>query len=758
MPNFSGLWTANQQYQAVGASKWPSFPGAPTSVTATASSGTAASVAFTAPSSSGFPATVTSYTVTSSPGGLTGTGSSSPISVTGLTTGTTYTFTVTATNATGIGPSSAASNSVTPANAFVEDVFSTYLYTGTGSAQTITNNIDLSTQGGLVWAKYRSGGNISTARHALFDTARGVQKQLSSNLTSAETVGTDLLSAFNSNGFTLGADETFGSVNRTSALYASWTFRKQPKFFDIVTWTGDGTNFRAIPHSLGSAPGFIITRATNNSANWWTYHRSNGNGSGMQLDGANPVNTTLGTYNWNVTSSTFQVSSTYIGTNTNGYTYVAYIFAHDAGGFGLTGTDSIISCGSVTAPAAGDIAVTLGWEPQWLLIKQTDGPGDGFYDDWSIIDTTRAMAVNDSKNLYANKAVAEQDWPNYDSGILTPTGFIINANANPTIQASKTAIYVAIRKGPMKVPTVGTDVYNAKARTGSGATDSITGVGFTPDLVSAKGRDGRDTIWFDRPRGRLKNLRPTLDNAEQTEGNSLTGFDLQDGVKLGADTNALINANNASMINHFFRRAPSFLDIVVYSGSGSSPQTVSHNLTVVPEMMIVKFRGGSTNWYVYHTALGNTKALYLGGTATGTPTTSAVFWNNTTPTSSQFTVGSFPSGAGSYAAYLFATCPGVSKVGSYTGTGTTLQINCGFTTGARFILIRRTDATGGWYIWDTVRGIISGNDPYLIFSSTAAEVTNTDYIDPFSAGFELSSTAPSDINASGGTYVFLAIA
>jgi hypothetical protein len=97
-------------------------------------------------------------------------------------------------------------------------------------------------------------------------------------------------------------------------------------------------------------------------------------------------------------------------------------------------------------------------------------------------------------------------------------------------------------------------------------------------------------------------------------------------------------------------------------------------------------------------------------------------------------------------------------VGTYTGTGTTLQINCGFTNGARFVLIKRTDSTGDWYVWDSARGIIAGNDPYLLLNSTAAEVTNTDYVDAYSAGFELSSTAPAALNANGGTYIFLAIA
>jgi len=136
--------------------------------------------------------------------------------------------------------------------------------------------------------------------------------------------------------------------------------------------------------------------------------------------------------------------------------------------------------------------------------------------------------------------------------------------------------------------------------------------------------------------------------------------------------------------------------------------------------------------------------------------------NLTAITSTSWTTGTNTGGAntsgGTHIAYLFATCPGVSKVGSYTGTGTTLQINCGFAAGARFVLIKRTDSTGDWYVWDTARGIVSGNDPYLLLNSTAAEVTSTDYIDPYSAGFEISSSAPAAINASGGSFIFLAIA
>ena len=104
--------------------------------------------------------------------------------------------------------------------------------------------------------------------------------------------------------------------------------------------------------------------------------------------------------------------------------------------------------------------------------------------------------------------------------------------------------------------------------------------------------------------------------------------------------------------------------------------------------------------------------------------------NMTATTFSTSSSAEINSSSDNFITYLFASCPGVSKVGSYTGTGTTLSIDCGFTAGARFVMIKRTDSTGDWYVWDTARGIISGDDPYLLLNSTAAEVTNTDYIDP----------------------------
>ena len=111
----------------------------------------------------------------------------------------------------------------------------------------------------------------------------------------------------------------------------------------------------------------------------------------------------------------------------------------------------------------------------------------------------------------------------------------------------------------------------------------------------------------------------------------------------------------------------------------------------------------------------------------------------------------------SYVCLLFASLSGFSKVGTYTGTGNNIDVDCGFTAGARFVIIKRQDSTGDWYTFNSAHGIVSGNDPYKFLNEDGA-ATNTDYIDPLNAGFTITSSAPAELNTSGGTYLFLAIA
>ena len=628
---------------------------------------------------------------------------------------------------------------------YIEDVFSTYLYTGNSSTQTIINGIDLSTKGGLVWIKRRT-----SEAHYLFDTSRGVLDELNTDGTGANETKANSLTSFNTTGFSLGS---YGGSNYSVApdnSYVSWTFRKQPKYFDIQTWTGTGAN-RTISHSLDSVPACIIVKRTDTTSDWQVYHRSLANTEYLVLNST--AATATGATRWNSTTPTSSVFSlgTDASVNASAGTYVAYIFAHDAGGFGLTGTDNVISCGSFTTDGSGNATVSLGYEPQWIMTKGASGTSPT--DNWFMKDNMRGMPASASSGgvvLRPNTAGAETTTDLY---FPTATGFTAARSATTTY------IYIAIRRGPMKVPTLGTDVFAAVSRTGTDANAVVT-AGFAPDFLITKNRfSSVGNGVLDRLRGLNSVLTTTDVAAEDTVQTDIIRSWNMTGLTLGPDANtSVFNWSSNTYINYMFRRAAGYFDEVCYTGTGSNT-TQAHNLTTVPELIFVKRRNASAAWQVYSSALANTEYLVLDSTAA--KATGATRWNSTTPTSSVFSLGTdatVNASGGTYIAYLFSTCAGVSKVGSYTGTATTKQIDCGFTAGARFVLIKRTDSTGDWYVWDSIRGIVSGNDPYILLNSGVAEVTSTDYVDTYSAGFEISSTAPAAINANGGTYIFLAIA
>ena len=623
---------------------------------------------------------------------------------------------------------------------YVDDVFSTYLYTGNGSTQTINNGIDLAGKGGLVWIKLRSGPN-AVSNHVLFDTVRGAGRRLYTNTTDAEFNGGNILTAFTSSGFTIDAS----IYNDSSNAPVSWTFRKAAKFFDVVTYTGTGAN-RTIAHNLGSAPRFMVVKRTDTTGSWCTYHSDLGATQIMFLNTTAAASTD--TRYWNSTNPTSTVFS--VGTdgavNASGGTYVAYLFASDAGGFGTSNTDNVISCGSFISSGGVD-TINLGYEPQWVLYKCATN-----LSDWRIADTMRGMSIaSNTAILFPNQSSAEQNAAQFVNP--TATGFQLAAGA--TI-SGETYIYIAIRRGPMKVPTSGTSVYTPVTYTGNGVNGTVVSTTITPDLSIPSSRSNviLGSQWYDRLRGNSRYLLSPSTNAEATDASNIGPTGVMNGFVSGSYSN--VNAYPYVLWN--FQRAPGFFDEVCYTGTGSAT-TQAHNLGVVPELMIVKERSAANNWWVYDSTDGNTKYSVLNSTAT--PVTSSTAWNNTTPTSSVFSIGTAANvnaSAQTYVAYLFATLAGISKVGSYTGNGTSQTIDCGFAAGARFILIKRTDSTGDWYVWDSARGIVSGNDPHSSLNTTAAEVTTDDSIDPDSTGFIVNQVAATNINVNAATYIYLAIA
>jgi hypothetical protein len=639
----------------------------------------------------------------------------------------------------------AASVSAPPA-VYIEDVFSTWLYTGNGSTQTITNGIDLAGEGGMVWIKCRNAADV----HCVYDTQRGGEWRLGTSLTIAQNNSTDQVS-FQSTGFTAGVNSA-GNTNTSGNIYASWTFRKAEKFFDVVTYTGTGSN-RTVAHNLGSVPGCIIVKRTDTTGDWQVYHRSNtANPETDYLVLNSNAATADSNTRWNDTLPTSTVFS--LGTeatvNASGGTYVAYLFAHDAGGFGDSGSESAVSCGSYTGngSATGPV-IDLGWEPQWLLIKNTSGTGS-----WVMVDAMRGFVVGGNDAIvYAQLANAEvlDTW-----ATPTATGFqIITANGNLNDNGS-TYIYIAIRRGPMKTPTDATKVFAADIGNNTGSSLRAFDSGFPVDLLLRTRRADGANITPSRITGG-KFLRTYSTNAEA--GPLGEKFDDMGGVGYSS------SIDFTDWIGWMFRRAPGFFDVVAYTGDGAAFRDITHGLAAAPDFIIIKSRSASGNWAVWHRNNGTSAATFfdLNGTSAANVSSSWIGFATSTIFKAGLnqiapSLGTCNTSGTTYIAYLFATLAGVSKVGSYTGTGATLDVDCGFTAGARFVLIKRTDSTGDWFVWDTARGIVSGDDPYLLLNSTAAEVTNTDYIDPLSSGFQISSTAPAAINASGGSFIFLAIA
>ena len=449
-----------------------------------------------------------------------------------------------------------------------------------------------------------------------------------------------------------------------------------------------------------------------------------------------------------------------VGTNSNvnasGGTYVAYLFAHHANdgsatGFGPDGDSPVISCQSFTGGTTGT-EVNVGFEPQFVMIKRAVG-GTG---DWMMFDAMRGVVSDPYPNLdntlFANLNNAERTNTGYIG--FTPTGFIHQGGSGDTNTNGDTYIYMAIRRGPLAAPDDATKVFNIGtygANRNSSTTDTYY-AGFPVDMALKRVpvTSTANSFLSTRMLG-TTDLKTNSTDAERT-GETEETWDSNTHWNSAAGT-------STTSYSWMWRRSPGFMDVVAYTGNDTAGRTVNHNLGVTPEMMWIKGRSAAYDWVVYHEAIGNSKILNLNGTVAGY--TQANF-NNTDPTSSVFTVGSIAgtnASSQTFIAYLFATLAGISKVGSYTGNDSSQTIDCGFTSGARFVLIKSVTQTQPWFLFDSARGIVAGNDPYLQLQSTVAqnELGAIDVIDPHSSGF-IVNTQMGGINDNNETYIFYAIA
>jgi hypothetical protein len=639
------------------------------------------------------------------------------------------------------------------AGLYVDDVFSCVVWDGhpTGGEQDIDAGIDL-TEGGLVWAKARDASD----HHYLVDSEIGktgsyydnLATSLTGSVVTNEVYGVE---TFNNNGFTV--DGSNARLNDGSKTYVSWVFKETPGFFDIVKYTGNSTAGHSVAHDLGSVPGCIIIKKLGGGSDWFVYHRGTGNTKTLRL---NETDGEIGGA-WDTTDPT----STHftLGTNTqvneSGQQYIAYIFAHDDQSFGTDEDESIIKCGSYTGNNnSNGPTVDLGWEPQWVLIK-----GNGDTAGWGIFDSMRGVETGGAEaSLLANSSTTENGSGLGSNNFIdfTPTGFKFSSAFGLT-NGSLDYVYIAIRR-PHKPPSAATEVFATDSQN-SGPYNAAPYYrsGFVVDAQLLLYKTGTSSAfpWLSSRLTGIRNLVTALASAEDNNS-TINKWDFMNGFSGGE-----IFSDDSNHVSHMFRRAPGFFDVVTYSGNSTDNRAIAHNLTVKPELLITygrNFGGGAGFTIVPDLSINEMVKL------TSDAAKVASFYGDDSsnqPTATHYKVGNnndINETGRTYITYMFATLAGISKVGSYSGTGSNIGVDCGFTAGARFVVIKRFDSTGDWYVYDSHRGIVGGNDPYLLLNEYDAEVTNTDYIDPLNSGFTVTSSAPAALNASGGTYIFLAIA
>jgi len=323
--------------------------------------------------------------------------------------------------------------------------------------------------------------------------------------------------------------------------------------------------------------------------------------------------------------------------------------------------------------------------------------------------------------------------------------------------------------------------FNTLIWTGNGASSrAISGLGFQPDWSWFKERSGaEDHILFDSVRGATKRIYSNANSAETDSGadRRLLSFD-SDGFTVGLDLG--INGNTETYVGWNWKAGTSFTNdasstgigtidstgsvndtagfsIISYTGTGSAA-TVAHGLGSIPQVYFLKNRSSSAGWTSYFEPLGNTKFLQLD--TTGAAGTATEAFNNTSPTSSVFSIGTDTStnnNTDNFIAYVFAEKKGYSKFGSYTGNGNAdgTFVYTGFK--PAFVIIKPSSYSNSWLILDNKRNTFNPTNTRLEADGNGADYSGLDYTDFLSNGFKIR-TSNSHPNNSGGTLIYMAFA
>ena len=534
-------------------------------------------------------------------------------------------------------------------------------YTGNGSTQTISG---FGFQPDFVWIKNRG----ATGNHTLWDVVRGANERLMADTTDIESTRTGGLTEFTSDGFIHGNDGT-GNTNNNTYVAWGWKAGGAPTTltagsvdaqvsvnteygFSIITATMPSTaNLGCtVAHGLGSAPAWYIVKDRDLGVGWGVYHSgmSNAASNALQLNSNGSVISGGYWRNEAPTSSVLSISASIVAENDD---FVVYAWA-EVSGFSKFG--SYTGNGSSTGPT-----VTTGFKPRYVLIKRTDSAGN-----WGIYDTERGGFTDNNKTLLADTSGSESTDNNKIS--ITSTGFspasgFANVNAN-----GGAYIYAAFADRPGNnfdvnnlVATAGADGaagFDAVTYTGTGSTQSISGLKFQPDFVWIKNRDSASYghRLVDSVRGSTKYLMSHSTGAEATDSNGVTSFN-SDGFTVGSSGDYNVNGNNfvawawkagGTAVSNNSGSIPATVSanntygfsIVKYEGTGANG-TVAHGLSTAPKFFFgrnLDDTSSSLDWIIYHESIGNTGRLKF---TTGATSTSSTFFQNTSPSNSLITIG-----------------------------------------------------------------------------------------------------------------------
>ena len=492
--------------------------------------------------------------------------------------------------------------------------------------------------------------------HHLYDTVRGAGKTIFSNTSLAQqSSDTDRLSAFTSTGFSLGSNYR---VNQSGSRFQSFTFKEEEKFFDIVSYTGTGSA-QAINHNLGCVPAAIIIKRLDASQNWAVYHKDVGNTHYMNFND-NDQAASNSTW-WNDTTptdTTFTVGSNN-PTNASSSDFIAYLFASEEAAFGFDGAQVISKVGSYTGNNSTSKEVTLGWRPQYVLIKRYDGGNGGqwaFFDHIGGVNTSADSQTINDNTLYASNS---DEYTNYEYLEYTSTGFKLKTTSGD-VNASDNYIYIAIREADGYVGKPITDATKVFTPTvGSSGAPMYKSSNHYVDIALQKSAYNTSTNDWQIVNRSSNNyfMRPNT-TAALAYNQYQQGWNYQDGW-------STYTGGSGIRMSWLFRQYPKGLQYVFYRGDGTAGNVVTHQLNATPEMTWIKRRDGTSNWSVWHNGLNGGSSNLNYEINMNSTSAEGSTGNFSAMGSESFTLGggSATNGSGDdYVAYLFASVSGISKV------------------------------------------------------------------------------------------------